>query len=440
MQQTIKIGLAPEVLDEGSPEERAAFGMFTIRSERSSLTEGFDAYLNGFRAGPLVSGYHAAEWFAWNWWRLRFEPRSAAKNVLDWSFAHRMNSIGEGYVWPNLTIFSDGLRTALIAEPSSRPDAQPFRYVGALPLVVPSSEFEAAIDAFIPRIIGRLREQAVAETNLDRLWRDLLAERGDPALARRRRLEALLGRDAEEAEGAVEALIADEVRLGAAAIEEVAAEAGRGADILTFATLRDVAMQRGQPTWPRDGVRLGGIAPMDGSADRPAWRIGAAAAKALREQERWGDDPIVTARLAAAAGASEKTVTEQGASEAPISFVLQEGADEACLVLRGRHPTSRRFDLARLIGDRLMAPAGALQPATRAYTYRQKAQRAFAAELLAPFEAVDDMLDGDYSPERQQDVADHFDVSPMVIDTLLKNHGRTDRGGQDYEIEAAAAA
>lgn len=440
MQQALDIGLAPEILDEGSPEERAAFGLFTIRSKHGSLTEGFDAHLNGYRDGPLVSGYHAAEWFAWNWWRLRYEPRSAAKSMLHWSFAHCMNSIGEGYVWPNLTIVSDGLRTALIAEPSSRLNAQPFRYVGALPLVVPSSEFEAAIDAFIPRIIGRLREQAVPKTNLDRLWCDLLAERGDPAIARRRRLEALLGRDVEEAEGAVETLIANEARLGAAAIEEVAAEAARGSGILTYTVLRDVANQLGQQASPQEGVQLQGFALTAGSADRPAWQIGAEAARVLRVQERWGDEPIVTATLAAAAGVLERAVLGPAAGDAPISFVLEEDGGNASLVLRGRHPTGRRFDLARLIGDRLMAPRGPLNPATRAYTYRQKAQRAFAAELLAPFEAVEDMLDGDYSPERQQDVADHFDVSPMVVDTLLKNHGRIERGAQDFEIEAAAAA
>src|SRR5208337_2777810 len=116
--------------------------------------------------GPLVSGYHTAEWFAWNWWRLRFEPRSGAP---EWWRAHKMTAIGEGYVWPNLTIFSDGVRTALLAEPSARPDAKPFRYLGALPCILPSIVFEEAVDTFIPRILGRLRDQGVDPTNLDRI-------------------------------------------------------------------------------------------------------------------------------------------------------------------------------------------------------------------------------------------------------------------------------
>ncbi len=45
----------------------------------------------------------------------------------------------------------------------------------------------------------------------------------------------------------------------------------------------------------------------------------------------------------------------------------------------------------------------------------------------------------DYSVERQQDVAEHFDVSPMTINTLLKNHGKIEREGLDVDFEAAAA-
>lgn len=437
MREELEFSLAPELLDEGTPEERAAFGLFTVRSRHGSLTGGFDFFVNAYRPGPLVSGYHAAEWFAWNWWRLRSEPRAPTP---DWAFAHRMTSIGEGYVWPNLTIFSDGLRTALISSASSRPDAKPFRYIGSPALIVPSSDFEAALDAFLPRIIGRLRDQGVPETNLDRLWRDLLAERSDPEVAKRRRLEALLGRDPEGADDdTVERLVAEASRLGEQSVEEVAAEAARGAEILTWDRLRELASRRGRHTSPRDAARLTVRPDTTRSADTAAWRVGADAARALREQERLGVEPVTASRLAEMAGTLESTVTEPGLGDSPISFVLDSDPREGSVVLRSRWVTGRRFDLARLIGDRLMASDGALHPATRAYTYRQKAQRAFAAELLAPFEAVDDMLADDYSMERQQDVAEHFDVSPMTVDTLLKNHGRIEREGSDFEFEAVAA-
>lgn len=49
------------------------------------------------------------------------------------------------------------------------------------------------------------------------------------------------------------------------------------------------------------------------------------------------------------------------------------------------------------------------------------------------------MLAGDYSTEHQQDVAEHFDVSPITIRTLLVNHGRIDRADLAEELEVAAA-
>jgi len=433
----LEIALAPEVLDEGAAEERAAFGLFTVRTDNASLTEGFDAYLNGFRAGPLVSGYHVAEWFAWNWWRLRWEGRSASA---DWAQAHEMNGIGEGYVWPNITIFSDGVRTAVISKPSERPDARPFRYVGSIPLVVPSSLFEAAVDAFMPRVIGRLREQDVAETNLDRLWRDILAERADPEIAKRRRLEALLGRDADAIDDdAVERLLADAARLGEAALGEIAANsAQRGqaeaprsaADFETLAAL-------GQPASVRDAVALRSGVRLPKGPDAPAWLVGRDAARALRAQEGLKESPVEDHRLAEMTGTNPHALDATVAGPSGISFALDNGAGASKIVLRSTWKTSRRFDLARILGDRLISPAGALHPATRAYTYRQKTQRSFAAEFLSPFEAVDDFLDGDFSQEGQQDAAEHFDVSPMTISTLLMNHGRIERQPYgDFDVAA----
>lgn len=162
-------------------------------------------------------------------------------------------------------------------------------------------------------------------------------------------------------------------------------------------------------------------------------------AKALRAQERLDGQAIDNDRLANLSGTRVATIEDRGAANLPLSFALDTAGDDSRMVLRSKWTTGRRFDLARLLGDRLLDSGGALHPATRANTYRQKAQRSFAAELLSPFEAVDEMLAGDYSLERQQDVAEHFDVSPMTIDTLLKNHGRIEREGFDAETEMAAA-
>lgn len=436
----LEITLAPERLSEGSAEEKAAFGLLVIRTQQGSLTEGFDAFIDAYREGPLVSGYHVAEWIAWNWWRLRWEGRSASP---DWSLAHKMTSIGEGYVWPNLTIFSDGVRTAIISA-ASQSDAKPFRYAGALPTVVPSGEFEAAIDAFIPKILARLESAAVADSNLARIWSDILLERADPNIAKRRRLEAFLGRDPDSVEDdAVERLLADGAKLGELAVSELAAEAAqRGPDaaVLGADGIVLLAETKGYSGSPRDSVKLDAHRKVAFDAGLPAWLIGVRAARALRDQERLGLDPISNRRLAQLAGVDAGALGEAAAAGAELSFALDTSPTDMKLVLRSKWDTGRRFDLGRLLGDRVMTSNGALHPATRASTYRQKAQRAFSAELLSPFEAVDGMLAGDYSAENQEEVAGHFQVSELTIATLLKNHGRIPRDDVDYDFDAPVAA
>jgi hypothetical protein len=435
----LDITLDPERLNEGGAEEKAAFGLFVVRAEQRLLTEGFDTFIDASRKGPLVSGYHVAEWFAWNWWRLRWEGRSAAP---DWNLAHKMNSIGEGYAWPNITIFSDGVRTALISSPSD-PDAKPFRYLGALPTVVPSRDFETAVDTFVPKILARLEGEAVHNSNLARVWADILAERGDPDVAKRRRLEAFLGREPDSVEDdAVERLLADAKKLGEPALGELAAEAAqRGPDAVALSAdgIATIIEAKGFEGSPRDSVRLDADHKIVFAPDVPAWLFGVRAARALREQEKLGLDPISNTRLAKMAGVDPRALTDKAAAGAEMSFALDNSPTDMRLVLRSRWATGRRFDLARLLGDRVLNSSGGLHPATRAATYRQKAQRAFSAEFLSPFEAVDGILGGDYSAENQEEVAAYFDVSELTIDTLLKNHGRIPRDQLDYDFEVVAA-
>src|SRR5260370_13467765 len=101
MQPTLNISAEWERLDEGELEERACFAALGIQCHDRWLTEGLDGFVNRVRQAPLLSAYHLAEWMAWNWWRLRWEPRSSAP---EWAFAHRLTTIGHGYVWPHAPI------------------------------------------------------------------------------------------------------------------------------------------------------------------------------------------------------------------------------------------------------------------------------------------------------------------------------------------------
>ena len=157
-----------------------------------------------------------------------------------------------------------------------------------------------------------------------------------------------------------------------------------------------------------------------------AWNLGALMATSVRRDAGMIDGPIDDAKLLQLMGVENGALHEE-ATESRIAFVLDQDGNSRRFVFRSKWRTGRRFELARLLGDHLLTDENdRLYPATRARTYRQKAQRSFAAEFLSPFNEIEHALGDDLSDEAQQEIAEHFEVSPLVVRTLLVNHGRLD--------------
>jgi hypothetical protein len=437
MPRTWKIVADWESLDEGSDEERSCFAALGIQARQIWLTEGHDALANRLRRAPLLSAYHLAEWLAWNWWRLRWEPRTSNE---DWRFAHKTSNIGNGYIWPNITIFSDGERTALIAKASKEWPQTSFRYINNEAVIIPSSEFEAEVDDFLEQVLGRLESTSAHGSNLRRIWEDVCVERRDPELARARKFEALLGTDPDESNNdSVIRLTENAATLGVAGVEEIAADQGGAgtASVPSVAELSSIAGRFGFNALPTNMVKLSDtLVRIERRSDIPAWKVGAEAARVLRRQEHLADAPIRDVQLTDMLAAEAGIIEPQEGTISDMSFALDLDGRHSKIVLRSKWHAGRRFELARLLGDRLISEEEKLYPATRAFTYRQKAQRSFAAELLSPFDAVMHMLQGDYSLEKQLDVAAHFKVSELTVRTQLVNHKILER--EDLDAEAVA--
>lgn len=414
------------------PEERACFAAIGILHLDQWLSVAEDAFVNRIRLKVHLSAYKLAEWLAWNWWRLRWEPR---RRSVDWAMAHRMTTIGGGYVWPNLTIVSDGERVLLNAQPTTPSKVEPLHYLSTIPAVVRADELESAIDTFIEQVLGQLQEEKIEDSNLNLVWADVLAERKDPEATRVRRLEALLGFDPEDADTkTIQRLIRDSKDFGEQSVNELAADDPR----LSSAQLRDLAHKIGSEANPQGAVRLSASALSKMRPGSPAWVKGAETASALRKQEHLHDIPIDNEKLCGLVGVDKSVISNTGNS--PLSFALDETKSSSRVALRSKRETGRRFDLARLLGDRLVSPTnGRLYPATRAYTYRQKLQRSFAAEFLCPFSAVSNLLKGDFSEESIDDAAAYFNVSERAVRTILVNHKVLDRQELDEDAQISIA-
>jgi hypothetical protein len=395
-----------EKLEFGPREERATFAAIGIRYNDIWLTEAEDTFVNRIRQQVHLSGYRLAEWFAWNWWRLRWEPR---RKSTDWALAHKMSTVGGGYIWPNITIVSDGERIVFDSQGTKSRPEEPLRYISRYAANVSAAEFEAAIDMFIEQVRGQLREERVLNTNLEAIWSELQDERKSPKIAERRKFEALLGSDPDGIDDSViERLIADSRELGQSGMEELAADRNAEGNPATSDEVKQLANSTGFDSNPRDAVRLEDRSDKSLPQHEAAWKRGVAAARALRDQERLGAEPISNIRLCQLLGVAS-VATQANARRGALSFELDESPTKGRVVLRSRYETGRRFNLARLLGERVaVTTRGRLIPATRAYTYRQKLQRSFAGEFLCPFEALADILLGDFSAEAIEDAAVHF--------------------------------
>lgn len=179
-------------------EEAATLGLLVIKASSRVLTLGYNKHIRKWREGPLVSAYPMAEWFAWNWWRLTCETGgrpSSLHAACKWDFSHCLSTIGSGYDWPNISIYSDECRSYLTSKQSMPDSTSSFEYHDSSRVTVSTKALERAICDFIDTTISMLEDKGIRDSNLQRLWCDLTSERTNSGDARYRTMEAKLGFD-----------------------------------------------------------------------------------------------------------------------------------------------------------------------------------------------------------------------------------------------------
>ena len=420
-------------------EDEATLGELGIHVGQTCLTQAIDSETKKLQDGANLSAYRLAEWLAWHWWRLRWEPARQRRRDMDWSAAHDLACIGGGWLWPNITIKSDGELIVFHARPSRVVQTEPLRYTADTIKIISAAAFEEGIDDFVASVLTLLEECTRQDTDLHSIWSELISERQDGEISLFRKFEAYLGFDPDEADPAlIERLIGKGKSVGLDAMSEVAADDHQGA-----LGLHDAARQFGFDTRPCDGVRGVSELPTVNRSQEPAWKVGVNIARQLRGQENLGDEEITNARLAELCGVSEQVLSRPDSTgNIAFAFALDdENSRTGHVVLRSTWEQGRRFEIARLLADRLLDEQNELlHPATRTYTYRQKLQRAFAGEFLCPVDSLECFLNDDFSDEKQQDAAEYFNVSPLAVQTLLVNNGHLDREESELQDPEAIAA
>ena len=402
-----------------SQEDEATMGKLQILVGGANFTQA--VRLDGAaQDGPHVPGAPLAEWLLWHWWRLLWEPQSkASKASVEWIRAHDIACIGGGWLWPRIAVASDGHRVALHTRPSTASEMEPLGYTMDAKSVVSREGFEQGVDVFVNSVLERLGR--ADGSRLTQMRDELAAERNSEGDALHRKVEALLGHAPDGGDpDRIKQVIESGNALGLNAMLEAAADSPLSSD-----DIFRIAKRHGIPVNLDDGASPSSELLWDGDGKRAPWRLGVAAADGLRKRERLGDGPIGNERLEQLLGMSRHGVQGRRRHRGGWAFALREteSGRGRVLVLNSGRRTTRRFKAARLLGDRMLVETNdRLRPITQAHTYRQKMQRAFAAEFLCPFPSLKDQLAGDYSGKSMGKAAKRFDVSLLLVHAQLADH------------------
>ncbi|MFA6180507.1 ImmA/IrrE family metallo-endopeptidase [Acidithiobacillus sp.] len=369
----------------------------------------------------LLPAHALGIWLGWNFYRLLYEPSRDAPDI-SWSFSHEMTNVGEGYIWPTIAIYSDGKRTVLHPKVLDVPSADWIRYTASVPVVMPTEHFRESVWEFLSVCIERLNEKHCKGSPLHALYADLQEESQDKEALAWRKLEALMGFNPGRApEILFETAQSLESFLGMEALEEFAASGAKS--LVTKEQFCGWIRESGEDRNFRDAAQAD-VDQVDFS--KPAWLAARESADACRAQWKLGGDSVDNVRLAELYGVNKRLFTNRSISEnLPASFYSRA---ESKVVIQRRNEAGRRFAVARLIGDEVLTHAtGQFSVAAESKTYRQKFQRAFAAELLCPAERLLDYLGNNVNDEEKiVEAAEYFHVSEQVVGNILKNNGEKD--------------
>lgn len=412
-----------------SPEICETSALLKIVLADKVVTRNEDEWSRTVRDEVRLSAYPLALWFASSWWRLRWEALPIKPGTA-WRMAHELAAAGHGYLWPRMSFASDGENIQVWAVQSPPESTEPVRYLTAICHSLPAVAFERVIDDFIANVIARLDAVGVGSTALHDLWNEVMAERADPDLSSYRRLEARLGFDPDECPEELHDRFNNLVpTAGASAVAEIASvcaskypgeELERILALAAFAVSSGVIGQIDLPTQSGGRVRNTHLA---------VWERGRNLARETRSRLGLNGNPITDEQLFGFAGLPSSRAIALDAplpARYPIGLAVrdQQAPTKLKILLRKRNLPGRRFELARLLGDFLMAETDdRWLPLSDTKTARQKTQRAFAAEFLCPIDALRDFLDDDFSSDATEDAAEYFGVSQKAVETQLVNNG-----------------
>ncbi len=417
------------------PVERGTWCALRIRVGQQLASRIWDKSLQSERTTLYLPAFPVAEWIVGNWWSLFNElcpsdrvPTSVASEAqFQWIKRHCLRAADSALLLPALYLFHDG--QSLRAEwqkdiPGSMPN-MPGEFIadGAEPLEANFTQESLAtfINDCLNRVV-QVRDSRVSQ--LAEQWK------------------AIQGADVEEQHFCV---LAGRMGIDPYDDTEMTAELARFLEQaitspedplvrdLTEVARPEFIVQ--QWSWlTRVVTELGlGPNPVDLSFDIPSRGLSPAffgyeLASNVRALAKIPSTLPLDSVEAVAQYVTGKTLRFEDRNHAPgkgiRAIVGRSAGDIVCAGLVPPRPDSKRFLIARSLYHALVTTQSSHRLVTDAFSWEQKASRAFAAELLAPRRALAERIStSGADSDAIESLSREFKASTVVIENQLENAG-----------------
>ena len=416
-------------IGSGTHEIANTLAQLEIYVENYNLTRNENIFSQSIQNHVIVSSYPLALWMLQNWWRLLYEPLPASnKPDISWRMAHELGAANHGFVWPKILFASDSLNMQIWSSPSEVSCQQSVRYINGLnlPVSINISEFRQALFGFISTVENRLEALGSGSNNLSLLFSIVKEEEQIEDSRIYRKLEALMGFDPDECSPDV---MEDAIKLyrkyGDGTLLELAPVYGKIGQEKPLKHIEKFIGAPGVYGKPRFYIEQKANNTCPNSAP---WTVAVDNARELRSKIGNINNPISTDALFELLGIASSDIDKwEPMGRSSVSVGIPTDDQTIKFVPRKKHPISKRFELSRYVGDFIQTGENQWLTNTDLYTYRQRYQRAFAAEFLCPINGLVSFLASDFSNEAIEDAAEHFSVSEQTISSLLANNNYIER-------------
>lgn len=407
-----------------TPELRETWSRLSIEIDGEPLTLISDARTRSTRGAIHVPLYPLAEWIAFNWWFLRAHSRPsflpvgernvessrASKAPREWLQHHNLRMIGDGIPWPDISLIPcEGW-----LEVTSRGyKSVELEYLRTKTKPIDRSEALEALGNLVQDVIDRLRDSGLHETELEKEWG--FVRTSDPEEVEFSETAARLGLDPSNLADEVSQLIIEAAgQLDESLLEDFLLSASP-TSIEEDLRWTEEALAAAKSTEP--GLEVEALPRIDKSPlyRREPWTTGYQDARSVRSALSLGPNDLFDPSRYIASDLKQRELWNIRALGA------RSDAGTPALVSARQ---SSRFVQSRALWRFISSAESFI--ISDASTAIQKAERAFAAELLAPSEGLATAvrkLDQALAPlEFIGELAHEYDVHEAVIQHQLENH------------------